>query len=82
MVKNLILLGLLTWVSFSYAKHPVVQESMGDAESYKVEKPVEENEAQRSVAGARIKKKVHNDSVEKEPTSESDSEVRYWQYSE
>lgn len=84
MVKNLILLGLLTWVSFSYAKHPVAQESMGDAESYKVEKPVEEHEAQRSVAGARIKKqkKVHKESVEREPTSESDSEVRYWQYSE
>ncbi|WPU64467.1 hypothetical protein ACJVC5_00705 [Peredibacter sp. HCB2-198] len=85
MVKNLILLGLLTWVSFSYAKHPVAQESMGDAESYKVEKAVEEQEAQRSVAGEKIKKQKkvqHGDSPAREPMGEPGSEVRYWQYSE
>ena len=85
MIKNLFLLGLLTWVTASYAKHPVAQESMYDAESYKVEKPVEEQEAQRSVAGEKIKKqkKFKTGAVEKvQPMDESDSEVRYWQYSE
>jgi hypothetical protein len=84
MFKNIVLLGLLTWVSLSYAKHPVAKESLGDAESYKVEKPAEEQEAQRSVAGAKIKKsKKHKESLGKDaPASESDSEVRYWQYSE
>ena len=85
MVKNLFLLGLLTWVSLSYAKHPVAQESMGDAEAYKVEKAVEEQDAQRSVAGEKIKRKKKvpaGDAPEKEPMGEPDSEVRYWQYSE
>jgi hypothetical protein len=86
MLKNLFLLGMImTWVSFSFAKAPhVARESMSDAESYKLEKSVEEQDAQRSVAGAKIKKKkVKNTDPEKsESSSESDSEVRYWQYSE
>lgn len=86
MIKNLFLLGLLTWVSFSYAKHPVAQESMGEAEAYKVEKPGAEHEAQRSVAGSKIKKvkKFQEGSAAKDApeSSETDSEVRYWQYSE
>ncbi len=85
MIKNFILLGLLTWVSFSWAKHPVVSESLSDAESYKVEAPVEEQDAQRSVAGEKIKKKKTS-SVSSEgqgsPATDSDSDVRYWQYSE
>lgn len=85
MLKNIVLLGLLTWVSFSFAKSPVVHESMAEAESYKVEKAVPEQEAERSVAGAKIKKKkkVQGDGAEKvESVNEPDSEVRYWQYSE
>jgi hypothetical protein len=85
MLKNFFLLGLLTWVSFTFAKAPhIARESMGDAESYKVEKSVEEQEAQRSVAGAKIKKKkVKNTDPEKsESSNELDSDVRYWQYSE
>lgn len=85
MVKNLFLLGLLTWVSLSHAKPVVVKESMAQAESYKVEKSVPEEKAERSVAGSRIKKKraVKEDGAGKtEPMSESDSEVRYWQYQE
>jgi hypothetical protein len=83
MLKNVFLLGLLTWVSFTYAKTPVMNESMVDAESYKVEKAAPEQEAQRSVAGAKIKKKktvVKGDGPEK--SESTDSEVRYWQYSE
>ncbi len=87
MIKNLILLGLLTWVTVSHAKkdHSVVQESMTEAERFKVEKPVEEQSAQRSVAGSKIKKKkirTNGDEALKPEASEIDSEVRYWQYSE
>jgi hypothetical protein len=85
MVKNLFLLGLLTWVSMTYAKTPVAHETMSDAESFRVEKAAPEHEAKRSVAGSKIKKKTESKghgAKTVEPTSESDSEVRYWQYSE
>ena len=87
MLKNLILLGLMTWVSFSYARpdYSVSRDTINEAEAYKVEKPVEEQEAGRAVAGAKIKKKksaVKGDEPAKEEISETDSEVRYWQYSE
>ena len=87
MVKNLFLLGLLTWVTLSYAKEPMVaRESIDDAKAFKVEKPAHEQEATRAVAGSKIKKQKQSESKgdgapEREP-SESDSEVRYWQYSE
>lgn len=86
MVKNLFLLVLLTWVSIVYARPFVVQESMGEAESFKVEKAVEQQQAQRAVAGDKIKKKrsgqLGAEEVPKEFKDESDSEVRYWEYSE
>jgi hypothetical protein len=87
MVKNLFLLGLLTWVTLSYAKEPAVaRESIGDAEAYRVEKPAQEQEATRGVAGSKIKRKkqseVKGDGAEKAEPTEADSEVRYWQYSE
>ena len=83
MVKNIFLLVLLTWVSFSYGKHPIVHESTGDTDSFKVEKPVSETEATRSIAGDKFKKKKPEvEDAKKMPLSETDSEVRYWQYSE
>jgi hypothetical protein len=87
MVKNLFLLGLLTWVTLSYAKEPMVaRESIDDAKAYKVEKPTHEQEATRGVAGSKIKKhkkaESKGDGAEQREPSETDSEVRYWQYSE
>lgn len=76
MMKSLILLAALTWVTFSYAT-PVAQEDMKDVESFKVERPVEERK--REVAGIKKKKEVEKTTTEE---SETDSEVRYWQYSE
>lgn len=79
MMKNLILLAALTWVSLSYAKAPhVAQENMNDVESFKVEKPVEERK--REVAGG--KQKPVKKTEEFSESEDSDSEVRYWQYSE
>lgn len=83
MMKNLALLALMTWASFSYAKHPVLQESMGDAENYKVEAPV--HEAQRSLAGGKMKKKkAHEEGmkVEEHDEREAEAEVKYWEYQE
>lgn len=64
----------------------MAQENMGDAEFYKVEKPTPEQKAKRSLAGGKFKKnkKSENQKVDEEPSSteETDSEVRYWQYSE
>ncbi len=80
MMKNIILLAALSWVSFTYAKSPVVQENMNDVESFKVEKP--EQDLKREVAGGKFKKKQVERTESPSEESESDSEVRYWQYSE
>lgn len=85
MLKNLLLLGILSWVSFAYAGSPEIKKATADYEAYKVEAPVEEQQAERSVAGSKIKKKKQRtagDGAEVEATTEPDSEVRYWQYSE
>lgn len=88
MLKNLFLLGLLTWVSFSFAKYPVAQDNITGAESYKVENPHKYQPVKRSLAGSKIKKakpEEKNDGFQKsgqDTSSEPDSEVRYWQYSE
>ncbi len=79
MMKNLILLAALAWVSFSYASPVVEQEDMKDVEGYKVEKPVVERK--REVAGGKFRKKEAKKSEESSESPE-DSEVRYWQYSE
>lgn len=84
-MKNIIFLILLAWVSNSIAKPTVAKESISDADSFKVERPVQEQSAQRSVAGDKIKKKKKfgDEPLKESAASEdSDSEVRYWKYSE
>jgi hypothetical protein len=81
-MKNLVLLGFLTFVSLGYAKDPVEHESLHEAEGYKVEKAVKEKAAGRTFAGDKAKKDAPEEAPKDEiPTSE-DSEVRYWRYSE
>lgn len=83
-MKNLMLLGLLTFITFAYAKGPVASESLAEAENFKVEKAVKEKSAERSFAGGKAKRELHSDeaSLEEQTTDDADSEVRYWQYSE
>ncbi len=85
MLRNILVIGLMTWMTLSLARTDdfVVRDTISDAETYKLEKAVEEQEAQRSVAGSKIKKKskIESHKYEKKST-ESDSEVRYWEYSE
>ncbi len=82
MMKNLILLAVLAWVTSSYAKDTVVRESLKDGDSFKVEKASGEQEVKREVAGGKFKKKVLKDEATDSESEGSDSEVRYWQYSE
>ena len=87
MMKNIFVFVLLLVSTTSFAKRDlsIAHDSMSDAESFKVEKPVDETDAQRSVAGAKIKKKGPEkigDEPAKEIPIEPGSEVRYWQYSE
>ena len=85
MKKNLFLLLLLTGVATSYAKDKIAKESLTEAESYRLEKASPVQEAKRSLAGSKLKKKKGISDVQKDApaTTESpDSEVRYWQYSE
>ncbi len=77
MMKNLVILVVFAWVGFTYATPEVAHEDMKDVESYKVEKPVEE--MKRGVAGGKQKRPAKKEETSE---SESDSEVRYWQYSE
>lgn len=46
-MKNLILLGLFTFITLAYAKEPIESESLADAEAFKVEKAVKEKSADR-----------------------------------
>jgi hypothetical protein len=87
MIKNLFLLAILTWVTTSYGKGPIAKETVDEAQGFKVEAPVMEQDAQRAVAGDPIKKKVkkqrHQRANQYQNFSEEfDSEVRYWEYSE
>lgn len=79
-MKNLILLAAFAWVTSSYAKDIVVHESLKDGDAFKVEKASTEQEVKREVAGGKFKKK--EPVKDEESSEESDSEVRYWQYSE
>lgn len=83
-MKNLILLGLFTFITLAYAKEPIESESLADAEAFKIEKAVKEKSAERSFAGGKAKKDMAPDevSLDDESNDGSDSEVRYWQYSE
>lgn len=83
MFKNLMLLGLLSWISVSEAKGPAIaKENLNESESYKIEEPVSEQKPERSVAGAKKKKGKEVEFHKNENATESDSDVRYWQYSE
>lgn len=84
MVKNLILLSALAWVGHSFAEGPTItRESISEARAFKLENAMEEQEAQRSVAGGKTKKKKVDQEEKSGPfKSDSGSEVQYWRYSE
>ena len=58
-MKNMIILGFLTFVTLSYASEPIEKESMESEENFKVEKAVKEKTAGRAFAGAKAKKETN-----------------------
>jgi len=81
-MKNIFLLGLLVFVTVTYAKEPIEKESMGSAESFKIEKAVKEKTAGRAFAGSKAKKDVDGAAPSEDSTMTEDSEVQYWRYQE
>jgi hypothetical protein len=81
-MKNIIILGFLTFVTLSYAKEPIEKESMEAEESFKVEKAVTEKAAGRAFAGSKAKKESTESAPEDVGARTEDSEVQYWKYQE
>lgn len=81
-MKNIFLLGLLVFVTLSYAKEPIEKESMEEAEGFKVERAVKEKSAGRAFAGAKAKRDVDSEAKVGDGPMTEDSEVQYWQYQE
>lgn len=86
MIKNIMVLGFLTWLTLGHAAdHHVAREVWGESEQFKVEKANKEKDAARSLAGGKFKKKKNKDeegSVKDSKPTDSNSEVQYWKYSE
>lgn len=88
-MKQLIILSFFIFFAVTaQAMHPVVQESVSEAQSFKVEGASPEKEAIRDVAGESFsrRRRPHQSAPKKmivpETSEKSDSEVQYWQYSE
>ncbi len=58
MIKNLFILALFSWMSLTHAY--VAKESMSEAEGFQLQKADSEPEAQRAVAGSKIKRQRLN----------------------
>ncbi len=87
-MKHFLILSLfISFAASAEARHPVIQESLSDAQSFRFESAQPEKEAVRDVAGESFKRgpqhRVERDlSAPEHSPSESGSEVQYWQYSE
>lgn len=79
-----LVLASITIFSFAKTDYPIGKHSLKEAENYKIEKAMPEQDAQRSVAGDRIKKKTKSEEYLPSPekSRDGDSEVRHWKYSE
>ena len=72
---------VIATTSYSFAKGPViVRDTMPD--HYKVESPVKETSAQRTVAGEKPVKEVRDPAAVSPVEESTESEVQYWKYSE
>ncbi|HLW56535.1 MAG TPA: hypothetical protein VKY27_04065 [Bacteriovoracaceae bacterium] len=86
MKKIFILAFFISITAIAEARHPVVQESVSEAESFRFQAPQPEKEAVRDVAAETYKRRARPGRPEmaapEHSPSESSSEVQYWQYSE
>lgn len=86
-MKHFFILTLFfSLTALAEARHPVIQESATEAESFRFESAQTEKEASREVAGEGFSRRQRGQRniAAPAPVSEerSDSEVQYWQYSE
>ena len=85
-MRNFLVLLVFVFMTsaWAYAKHPVVQETLTDAESFKLQQAEPEKKEGRDIAGDGYKPRhrVQRDLSAPAPSESSDSELHYWQYSE
>ena len=81
MMKKMLILATLSWMSAAYSAPEIAKENIDDAAGYKIDKPEPEQKAARSFAGSKAKKEVVEAKEDQIP-SESDSELHYWKYQE
>lgn len=86
MKKFLILAFFTSIAAVAEARHPVVHESVSEAESFRFQTAQPEKEAVRDVAAETFKRRPRPGQAElaapERAPSEPSSEVQYWQYSE
>lgn len=81
-IRNLIILSAMAMitVSYSFAEPAIVRDHM--PEHYKVEKPVKEQSAERTVAGEKPVKEKRDVAGEAPVKDATETGVQYWKYSE
>ena len=83
MIKNLVFLLFISIMALVHAKGPVKEETISEAESYKLDSGKKERPAERAFAGAKAKKdSPENGENKEEIRTDEDSDVRFWRYSE
>lgn len=82
MFRNLFFLAALVTatMSYSFAEPAIVRDHMPD--HYKVEKPVKEHSAERTVAGEKPVKEKRDVAGDTPVQDSTESGVQYWKYSE
>ncbi len=82
-IRHLFLLASLIGltVSYSFAEPTIIKEPFTESH-YKVEKPVKEQSAERTVAGEKPSKEKRDVAGEAPVKDATESGVQYWKYSE
>jgi len=72
--KNIVMLGLLSWMGLSYAAHPVAAEDMSDVLVQKYEEPKEPKKSERTIA--------EEGKQPSEVSEPQEVQMKYWRWSE
>lgn len=73
-LKNVMILAMITWMGASYGAHPIVAEDMGDALVQKYEEPSVQKKQVRTIAEEGKKPS--------EISGPQEVEMKYWRWSE
>ena len=82
-IRNVIVLAvmIMATMSYSFAEPHIVKDSF-ESSHYKVDKPVKEHSAERTVAGEKPVKEVRDPAAVAPVEDSTESGVQYWKYSE